>query len=310
MIFIITHKGDFTADFVIEKLNQKNINYYRFNCEDIDKKGYSFQLDKKNNFRINKIQIGKIKSVWFRRTKLPSIDINSYEYKLYLLGEYNSLLTNIYNLIEAKRWMSRPRYVYEAENKMLQLKIASQIGFQIPETVVTSEKKILQEFANKHKYKLIIKPLNQGRINEINNVRSIFTNKLKKEHIDKIDQFTLTPSIFQPYIEKEYELRITVVKNKVFAAKIDSQKDQKTMVDWRKHKLKFSKYILPEDLVLKCLKLVKKLNLSFGAIDIIKSKNGEYIFLEINPNGQWAWIEFDTGLLISDEIIKFLYNPI
>lgn len=55
MIFIITHKDDFTVDFVIEKLNQRNINYYRFNCEDIDKKGYSFKFGNTNEFSINNI---------------------------------------------------------------------------------------------------------------------------------------------------------------------------------------------------------------------------------------------------------------
>lgn len=48
------------------------------------------------------------------------------------------------------------------------------------------------------------------------------------------------------------------------------------------------------------------LSISFGAIDLVRDKNGDYIFLEINPNGQWAWVEMETGLKISDEIIKFL----
>jgi glutathione synthase/RimK-type ligase-like ATP-grasp enzyme len=49
------------------------------------------------------------------------------------------------------------------------------------------------------------------------------------------------------------------------------------------------------------------LEFKFGAIDLIKHPNGEYYFWENNPNGQWAWIEMDTGMLISQAIIKFLY---
>jgi len=75
MIFIITHKDDFTVDFVIDKLNQRKISYYRFNCEDIDEKGYSFRLGKSNEFSIN--QIKNIDSVWFRRTKLPEVNTSS-----------------------------------------------------------------------------------------------------------------------------------------------------------------------------------------------------------------------------------------
>ena len=76
--------------------------------------------------------------------------------------------------------------------------------------------------------------------------------------------------------------------------------------DWRKGNLKFYKSSLPEDISMKCVQLVKELNLSFGAIDIIKNIKGEYFFLEINPNGQWVWIENETKLKISHELIKQL----
>ena len=83
---------------------------------------------------------------------------------------------------------------------------------------------------------------------------------------------------------------------------------EETKIDWRKKKIPFQPYLLPNEISEKCLALTQKLNLSFGAIDIIRNKNGEYIFLEINPNGQWAWLETEAGLKISDEIINFLVN--
>lgn len=99
-----------------------------------------------------------------------------------------------------------------------------------------------------------------------------------------------------------------MVGNKIFSAKVDSQKLEETKIDWRKRKIPFQPYLLPNEISEKCLALTQKLNLSFGAIDIIRSKSGEYIFLEINPNGQWAWLETEAGLKISDEIINFLAN--
>ena len=304
MIFIITHKDDFTVDFVIEKLNKKGIRYYRFNCEDIDSREYSFSLGNSTNYHINNID--KINSVWFRRTKLPEIETKNSAEKLFLLNEYDALLSNIYQILSPKKWLSKPIYVYEAENKLLQLKLASLIGLIFPDTLVTNDKTAVVDFFKKHKSKVIIKPLSQGRIIDNNQTKNIFTNLLSKEYIDNIDKYTLTPSILQPYIEKEYEIRVTIVNGKVFSAKVDSQKLENTKIDWRKEKISFSKYSLPQEISDKCLTLVEKLNLSFGAIDLIKTSNGEYVFLEINPNGQWAWIEFDTGLPISDEIINFL----
>ena len=200
MIFIITHKQDYTVDFVVNKLNKRKIKYYRFNCEDIDEKGYSLRLGEKESFKIGSAE--DINSVWFRRTKLPEVHIASEAERLFLLNDYNTLLSNIYTLIKAKKWMSRPRDVYEAENKLLQLRIAEEIGFLTPETLVTSKREELGEFAAKYNNRVIIKPITQGRIEEVDNLRTIFTNLLKQEHLDNLSNFSLTPSLFQPLLEK------------------------------------------------------------------------------------------------------------
>lgn len=306
MILIITHKEDFTADFVIAKLNEIGIKYFRFNCEDIDKANYFFEDN--NDFIFNINNLSAFKSVWFRRTKLPELDVKNEAEKLYLLGDYDALLDNIYAVLDAKKWLSHPKNVYHAENKIYQIKIAKELGFNIPDTLITNQHSVLQKFIDKHEGNIIIKPIRQGRIREQNGFKSIFTNKINLSTIKELEKYNLTPSIFQEYIEKEYELRITVVGNKIFSAKVDSQKLEETTIDWRKKKIPFEPYSLPMEISEKCLALTQKLNLSFGAIDIIKNKNGEYVFLEINPNGQWAWLETEAGLKISDEIINFLDN--
>jgi glutathione synthase/RimK-type ligase-like ATP-grasp enzyme len=99
---------------------------------------------------------------------------------------------------------------------------------------------------------------------------------------------------------------VTVIGEKVFSAKINSQILNETKIDWRKKKMPFEKYELPKGISDKCILITKKLQLSFGAIDLIKKLNGEYVFLEINPNGQWAWLETELDLKISDEIINYL----
>ncbi len=307
MILIITHKLDYTTDFVIEKLNQLNIEYYRFNCEDIDRNNYTYNINSdKTIFSLHGLE--KIDSVWFRRTKLPDVEIENSAEKLYLLNDYDTLLENMYHLISTKKWLSFPPNVYRAENKLLQLQLATNLGFTIPSTIVTNSKDELIKFSNNHNNSLIIKPINQGRIKYDGKIKNIFTNKIGKKHIENIADFNLTPSIIQQNIEKDVELRITVVNDNVFAAQVDSQNNDQTKVDWRKEKLKFQKYTLPKEIEQKCIELLNLLDISFGAIDMIKTPTGEYIFLEINPNGQWAWIEIDTGLKISDAIIKFLHK--
>ncbi|WP_109435647.1 MvdC/MvdD family ATP grasp protein [Aquimarina sp. AU119] len=304
MILIITHKEDFTADYVIEKLNKKGIEYFRLNCEDIDKYNYQFRNSNSFNFIINNIR--SFDSVWFRRSKLPDIQTNNEAEKLFLLSDYESLFDNIYYLIDSKKWLSHPRYVYAAENKILQLNTAKSIGFKIPDTLISNNKLEFKTFASANNNSIIIKPIRQGRIKEKNGFKSIFTNKVGLDKIQRVENFDLTPCIFQEYIEKEYEIRVTVVDKKVFSAKVDSQINEETKVDWRKKKIPFEKYLLPPAIVKKCITITESLNLSFGAIDLIKTIDGEYVFLEINPNGQWAWLEMEADLKISDEIINYL----
>ena len=93
-----------------------------------------------------------------------------------------------------------------------------------------------------------------------------------------------------------------------FSASVDSQSDETTELDWRRKRLQFKTAGLPTQIQNLCLKLVKCLGLHFGAIDLIKTPDGKYVFLEINPNGQWVWIENQTGLKISDSVIEFLNN--
>lgn len=301
MILIITHKEDYTSDFLINKLNAKKIEYLRWNCEDIINN--DFKVDINLNFTYN--GISNFKSVWFRRTKLPNIEELNNNEKIYLLNEYENLLKNLFCTINAK-WFSNPFSIYHAENKLYQLKIATELGFKIPNTLVTNSKNELVDFYKKNSNNIIIKPLSQSKIISNNEIEFIFTNILKDEHIAEIEKYDLTPCIYQEKIEKNIELRVTVVGEKIFIAGINSQVSEITKTDWRKGKQDFYVEELPIELKEKCILLVKSLNLKFGAIDLIKDKSGEYIFLEINPNGQWAWIENETGMQISEAIINEL----
>lgn len=305
MILIITHKEDYTVDFVVNKLNKKGIQYKRLNCEDLINTNYSFDFN--NDFTFSFDGVNNFKSVWFRRTKFPEITDLKQEEKHYILTEYDSLLKNIFATINAK-WLSEPKFVYNAENKALQLKIAKKIGFNIPQTIITNEKEKIKEFYTTNNQDIIIKPLAHTRINYNNDVAFIFTNSVSQKIIDSIDEFDINPCIFQENVKKDYEIRVTVIDNKVFASSVYSQSNENTKNDWRKEKLEFNSVDIPKDVSDKCIYLLQELNINFGAIDIIKTPKGEYVFLEINPNGQWAWIEMQTGQKMSDEIIKFLKN--
>ncbi len=306
MILIVTYRQDYTADFLINKLNEQGKQFLRFNTEEVEKYSYASTSETAYSFYINGIK--DFKGVWFRRLKLPDLDIEE-PIASYLATEYEFLFSNFLRNIDSQRWMSTPDALHRAENKTIQLKLACNLGFQIPDTLITNQKAFVKEFAKKHeKCGVIIKPIFSGRMESVSDIQLIYTSEVDTFHLNAIHDYDLTPCIFQEKIHKEYELRVTVVGNDVFAARVNSQENEKTKIDWRKERLIFTPYALPKKLADICVQLTKKLDLSFGAIDLIKSTDGNYYFLEINPNGQWAWIEMDTGMLISEAIIKFLYG--
>ncbi|MCF0061797.1 hypothetical protein MUK70_21390 [Dyadobacter chenwenxiniae] len=306
MILVVTHKSDFTADFLIQKLNERDIPYYRLNCEDIGTRT-DVSLSSKSGFAPVIDGQDKFSGVWFRRTKLPDLEGIDPYVEAYYLSEFQWFQRNLWNTIDA-RWISEPDYVYRAENKFLQLKTAQQIGFAIPPTLISTDIQEISKFYEDCEGQLIIKPIYNNRFEHKNGSQLIYTTKISNLELEKLLESIPLPSIYQRYVEKKCEIRVTVINDAVFAASVNSQQSEMTKVDWRRERLPFTSYSLPQMLQDKCVEIVRALNLSFGAIDLIETPEGDYVFLEINPNGQWAWIEMDTGLPISDTIIDFLQN--
>lgn len=110
-------------------------------------------------------------------------------------------------------------------------------------------------------------------------------------------------------VKKSEDIRVTVVGDKVFSASIKC--DNPDIVDWRKLEncgMLFEYTELPEKIKYLCIQLTKEFKLEFGAIDLAIDDNGEYIFFEINPNGQWAWLDKNLNYNIANEIANLLFN--
>ena len=139
-----------------------------------------------------------------------------------------------------------------------------------------------------------------------------FTHTVRRRDAAKYRAIRYAPIIVQEYVPKRLELRITVVGSSVFAAAIHSQTSPLTRNDWRREcdpdrcYSYYARYVLPAHVEELCVRLVETLGLCYGAIDMVLTPDDEYIFLEINPNGQWAFIQQATGLPIGEAIADLL----
>ncbi len=317
MILFLTNREDITTDIIINRLNSMKVPYYRLNTELlVDSVGFNFDICSNSYFLLDysknlKIDLNKIKSVYYRRPKIPEFNNGSLSEneKIFIKNETAYMIEGLYKILSNKFWLSPVFSIREAENKIYQLILAKKLGFEIPFSLITSIDKYARKFVEENKYDCIIKPIKSGLIGSVDNAKVVFTSAIKDEQIDSLYRVNKYPTFFQNRIHKQADVRVTIVGTKIFAAKIYSQEYEETKVDWRRGnntKLKYEVYNLNNELTEKCLSLTRYLNLNYGAIDFVENEDGELIFLEINPNGQWGWIEKRLNYDISGEIIKLL----
>lgn len=130
---------------------------------------------------------------------------------------------------------------------------------------------------------------------------------------DVSGDLALEPYLFQALAPKRYDIRVTVIGDEVFAARIVSQVRPESMVDWRKARpgaLKHEVEDLPAAVAQRCVELCRHYGLAFGAIDLALRPDGGYTFFELNPNGQWAWVEQRTGLALRSRLADLLLQPV
>jgi glutathione synthase/RimK-type ligase-like ATP-grasp enzyme len=318
MLLIITNKSDLTSDYLIIRLVERKIPFYRFNTDDYYHKAL-INIEISNSKQKALIQymndilcLDEVEGVYFRRPIPPILSSEIQDNDLgFAQREITETLSGLWRLFNNTIWMNNPKFLYLARNKIEQLKVAQSLGFNIPNTLVSTSKSYIRDFYEKNK-PIIIKAVKHGFYEYKNRIKVALTNEITLSDIAKLDEFASIPAIYQKKLEKKYDIRITVIGNDVFSTALFSQEHQASKVDWRawdlseNFDLRHERIVLPDDIIQKCIEITTYFNLSFSAIDMVYTVDGEYVFLEMNPSGQWAWIEEKLGYPLRDTIINFL----
>lgn len=306
MILVITKKNDSHLSYVVPFLND----YIVLNTDDIPEKvsGTLSNLNSKLTICGRVIKSDDVKSIWFRKPNPIASRSQDINVGRFIEREWSFFLRNLYQVLGNAKWMNHPEKNRACNQKIEQLQRAKSFKLAVPDTLMTNSKNDAVEFVSSHGC-CILKVVDQV-ITTIDGIdRAMYAKKITLDDVKKAEGLNITPIILQPYIEKEFELRVTYVYGKLFACRIDSQTDERSKLDWRAGNIKnvpHSTYDLPIDIAQKIIKLVESYDLKFAAIDLIVTPKGEYVFLEINPNGQWAWIELMTKMPIGQSIAEFL----
>lgn len=294
-ILIITCSYDKTIDYIIEK-NKYRANFFRFNVDLFADYGITISNSYwEISYRNNTINSNTTLSIYYRKPTFPDTSDFAPEYRRIINSDILAIIDGLANSFSGVV-LTKPYLLRQAENKIFQLIYAKSHSILMPKSFIGN---------NDHwkciNNQRIIKPISVGKIETSSGIAIIQTNLMHEN--DSYDSPELTPVYIQEYIKKSFEIRITVVDDDFFAVKIVSD----NMIDWRAgNNNQYEIIDIPIE-IKKCIKMMMKdFQLRFGAIDYIVDIDGKWYFLEINPNGQWQWLECILGLSISDSIMNML----
>jgi glutathione synthase/RimK-type ligase-like ATP-grasp enzyme len=251
------------------------------------------------------IDFNQVRSIWWRRPQLFQVDpdLKDPDNAQFALSESYEAVTGLWQMLDAF-WINVPSQDALAHRKPYQLRVAHDLGIPIPATLITNDPAAAQQFIACHE-QVVCKAFSATETHWRE------TRLVKKEEMENLENVRFAPVIFQQYIEAIYDLRITVVGDDIFAAAIYSQ-ETAYAVDCRIDigKARIEAVSLPKQVEEQLRQYMKKLGLVYGAIDMRLHPDGTYVFLEINPAGQFLFIEDITGQAIAKSVAKNLVSAV
>lgn len=253
----------------------------------------------------------EVTAVWHRRINYGAHIPTTLDRQLRQasLGEARAAAQGMLASLRAFR-LDDVRRIRQAENKQLQLQVAREVGLDIPRTLTTNDPSAVRAFADACGGGMVTKMLSSFAVYEGGQELVVFTNPVRPEDIADLSGLRLCPMTFQEMVPKALELRTTVVGGRVMSASIDSQSSERAAHDWRRDGLRMVKdwqpYELPREVEEKLLRLMDRFVLNYGAVDIVVTPDGRHVFLEVNPVGEFFWLERAPGLPIADAIADVL----
>ena len=326
-VLVITNDHDEHANAVIEELDRRAVPVFRFHPEEFpDACSISMEIrdghiDGEIRNAHHRVAFHDVCAAWYRRSRalfapLPSLNLLQGDLENFVRVQSSATLTALFASLQTL-WVGQPSKLRRAEVKVLQLAEASKAGLLTPATLISNDPERAVAFVEAlGDTDCAIKPLIATRVDGAEGARLPLTTTLPRGHA--LDSVAAAPTIFQPYIEKAYELRCVVMGDKIFTAKLNSQEKESARMDWRaaaveeEGDVEYELFDLPEPVQAALHRMMRSFELNFASIDMIVTPKGEFVFLDLNPNGQWLWLEEELRLPLVASMADLLtteYSP-
>jgi glutathione synthase/RimK-type ligase-like ATP-grasp enzyme len=322
VLLIVTAKSDTHADYVIRACEQRGtLLPVRLNSDDfLENACYSFRWDAAGALTRSQLAlqdsgraIETVAVAWWRKPDqmTPPAALCHPEAVRFAQEEGEMLLRCSDALFDDIAWVNHPQAIAASGRKLRQIRVAQSLGLRVPETIVSNQPQELLAFLRAHD-RCIIKAIEFGGFRHEGRPWGTYTSAITVEQAQgMLASMPLAPVMLQRAISKQRELRVTVIGAQVFACAIAAQESAHAAVqaDWRvanPKDLPHSLVALPGWLEEALVAMLRHYGLHFGAFDLIQEPDGSYAFLELNPNGQYLWIELLTGAPLTAALVTLM----
>lgn len=257
---------------------------------------------------LHQVEANNVGAVWLRQKPVvPSAWWSPLQHDAarFSQSEWRNVIQPLEHFVPASLWMNRPSAQVQINYKPAQLLLARKLGFSIPRTEITNDPSVVAELIDLFG-KVIYKSLS-GYV--FSDQTAILTSVVTQEGIERdAASINRAPGIYQQFVEKQFEVRVTALRHRCFCARIETPLVGPASVDWRHAQFEdvFRSYDLPVEVEERIYSYLTTADLHYGAFDFIVTPDGEWYFLECNPVGQFLWLEHTLGHPIAQAVADSL----
>jgi len=316
-VLVLAAETDRTADSVITGLTEQNVPVMRVDTSwfpqhmSLDAEFHDGRCSGALRTAHHEVDLADIRSGWVRT---PSVfmfpDTMSAAERDYARREAKIGVGGALLALPGVLWVNRPDLAATAVYRPLQWAVAARCGMTVPRSLVTNNPEAVRRFATTSRHGIVVKPLTANLIYEDDTYKMGWTRKLSADNLSDLSGIDATAHLVQDWVEKTWECRAVLVGKEVFAVAIHAGSDA-ARIDWRSDypALSYEVIDLPSVVAKSLRAVMSELGLVYGAFDLSVSHDGTsevFSFLEINPGGQYGFLEGATGIPITENLVRFL----
>lgn len=298
-VVLVGHPSDEHCDHVGALLQKRdNVTVARLSRESLPEANFVWRPN--GECRIGEV-VPSFTAGWWRRPGRPRYEEYAHDVIDFVADECRDAFDGAI-VSNGSNWLTHPRDLLRAELKLVQMQAANKLGLRLPATLVTNMAQEAQEFARTHG-PVVVKPIRYGLVASQPVPQVAFTSEVTLADLESLSG---PPVIVQERIPARVHLRVVTVGSRAFISTL-----QAAELDWRMELENHNRFVPDESerymtVASSALRIARNLDLGFSAQDWIETPDREVYLLELNPSGQWLFLDDGhrgaIGNAVADEL--------